>query len=80
LDGLTPLPILRDTLHLGELPAEVEAHYHTLNGVFLTLLGRLPHTTDHIDLQEWRLEVVDMDGHRIDKVLAIQSITPVEPE
>ncbi len=80
LDGLTPLPILRDTLHLGELPAEVEEHYHTLNGVFLTLLGRLPHTTDHIDLQEWRLEVVDMDGHRIDKVLASKAITSVDGE
>ncbi len=33
-------------------------------------LGRLPQTADHCDWEGWRLEVVDMDGTRIDKVLA----------
>ena len=33
-------------------------------------LGRLPQTTDHCDWEGWRLEVIDMDGTRIDKVLA----------
>ena len=38
-------------------------------------LGRLPQTADHCEWEGWRLEVVDMDGTRIDKVLA----SPVIP-
>jgi putative hemolysin len=34
------------------------------------LLGRVPQTTDKVDWEGWRLEIVDMDGRRIDKVLA----------
>jgi putative hemolysin len=36
----------------------------------MLLLGRLPQTTDRVDWEGWRFEVVDMDGKRIDKVLA----------
>ena len=38
-----------------------------INGL---LLGRLPRTTDHATWDGWRFEIVDMDGRRIDKVLA----------
>ena len=34
------------------------------------LLGRVPHTGDIGVWERWRLEVVDLDGRRIDKVLA----------
>ena len=37
----------------------------------MLLLGRLPHTGDKVMWEDWRLEIVDMDGRRIDKVLAI---------
>ncbi|HNR91570.1 MAG TPA: hemolysin family protein [Dokdonella sp.] len=70
LDGLIPLPELKDRLDLRELPDGVQDRYHTLNGLFMLQMGRLPATTDHIDWEGWRLEVVDMDGNRIDKVLA----------
>ena len=33
-------------------------------------LGRVPAVTDHVDVSGWRLEVVDMDRQRVDKVLA----------
>ena len=35
-------------------------------------LGRLPQTTDKVEWDGWRFEVVDMDGKRIDKILATQ--------
>jgi putative hemolysin len=35
----------------------------------MLLLGRLPNTTDHVDWDGWRFEVVDLDGKRVDKVL-----------
>lgn len=38
------------------------------------LLGRLPLTSDVINWEDWRFEVVDMDGKRIDKVLASRMI------
>jgi len=34
------------------------------------VLGRVPQTGDVVTWQHWRLEVVDMDGKRIDKILA----------
>jgi putative hemolysin len=36
----------------------------------MLLLGRLPGTADRVEWDGWRFEVVDMDGKRIDKVLA----------
>jgi putative hemolysin len=42
------------------------------------LLGRVPQTADFVTWDGWNLEVVDMDGKRIDKVLAMR--LPPEPE
>jgi len=36
----------------------------------MLLLGRLPYTADAVDWEGWRFEVVDLDGKRVDKVLA----------
>jgi putative hemolysin len=44
--------------------------------MLMLLLGRLPHTGDKVQWEEWTLEIVDMDNRRIDKVLA----TPHKPE
>ncbi|MCX9156383.1 hemolysin family protein [Niveibacterium sp. 24ML] len=70
LDGLIPVPELKDKLGLKEVPEEDKGRYHTLSGMVMLLLGRLPHTADAIEWEGWRFEVVDMDGKRIDKVLA----------
>ena len=69
-DGLIPVPELKDRLELKELPEEDRGRYNTLAGMVLLLLGRLPHTADSVEWLDWRFEVVDMDGKRIDKVLA----------
>jgi putative hemolysin len=68
LDGLIPIPELKDRLELRELPEE--ERYNTLSGMLMMLLGRLPQTADAVEWEGWRFEVVDMDGKRIDKVLA----------
>jgi putative hemolysin len=70
LDGLIPVPELKDQLRLKAVPEEEKGHYHTLSGMLMCLLGRLPQTGDTTEWEGWRLEVVDMDGKRIDKVLA----------
>ena len=70
LDGLIPVPELKDRLGLRSVPEEDKGRYHTLSGMLMLLLGRLPQTADHCDWEGWRLEIMDMDGTRIDKVLA----------
>ncbi|GHU11688.1 membrane protein [Betaproteobacteria bacterium] len=70
LDGLIPLPELKDLLELKEVPEEDKGRYHTLSGMIMWLLDRLPRTGDIVTWEDWRFEVVDLDGKRIDKVLA----------
>jgi putative hemolysin len=64
------VPELKDRLEIKALPDEDRGRYNTLAGMVMLLLGRLPQTTDRVDWEGWRFEVVDMDGKRIDKVLA----------
>ena len=45
------------------------ARFDTLAGYVLTLLGYIPQAGTVVDANGWRLEVMDMDGLRIDKVL-----------
>jgi putative hemolysin len=69
MDGLIPVPELKDRLDLKDLPDEGRGRYNTLAGMIMLLLGRLPHTTDSVEWEGWRFEVVDLDGKRVDKVL-----------
>lgn len=69
LDGLLPIIELKDCLGLS--PLEDEDQYETLSGLIMTQLSRIPATGDCLCVQDWQLEIVDMDGHRIDKVLAM---------
>lgn len=76
LDGLIPVLELKDTLGLKSVPEEEKGRYHTLSGMLMLLLGRLAETGDRQLWEGWTLEVVDLDGKRIDKVLAMP---PQEP-
>jgi putative hemolysin len=69
MDGLIPVPELKDRLDLKDLPDEGRGRYNTLAGMIMLLLGRLPDTTDSVEWEGWRFEVVDLDGKRVDKVL-----------
>jgi putative hemolysin len=44
--------------------------YHTVAGLVLQHFGTLPEIGNAFDLEGWRIEVVDLDGRRIDKILA----------
>jgi putative hemolysin len=80
LDGLIPVPELKDTLDLKSVPEEDKGVYHTLSGLVMWLLGRMPQTGDVTTWEVWRLEVVDMDSNRIDKVLASKIEEPQAEE
>jgi putative hemolysin len=44
--------------------------YQTVAGFILHAMGRLPQTGEMVEAQGWCFEVVDLDGRRIDKILA----------
>lgn len=78
LDGLLPVLELKDCLHINELPDE--GSYQTLNGLILKLMDKVPSTGEKVSIAGWQLEVVDMDGHRVDKVLASQRPPERDPD
>lgn len=76
LDGLIPVPELKDRLELDKVPDEERGRYHTLSGMMMLLTGRLPKVADKVQWEGWQLEIVDMDGRTIDKVLASRLPAP----
>lgn len=78
LDGSIPIPELKDCLALETVPEEDKGKYHTLSGLILLILERMPNPGDSVTWESWKLEVVDMDGKRIDKVLATRLETHTE--
>jgi putative hemolysin len=72
VDGLLGANELKEHLVLGGLPREEEADYHTVGGMVMDNLGRVPAVGDRFDWEGYTFEVLDMDGQRVDKVL----ITP----
>ena len=70
LDGLIPVPEMKDRLELKDMPDEDRGRYNTLAGMVMLLLGRLPDVGNKVQWAGWDFEVVDMDGKRVDRVLA----------
>jgi putative hemolysin len=73
LDGLMPVSELKERLDIRELPEEDKGRYNTVAGLLMAVSGQLPAAGERIPCGDWIFEVVDLDGRRIDKVLA----TPV---
>ena len=71
LDGMLPVDEFKALLHLGPLPGEDQGVYQTLAGFVIMQLGRIPAPADHFGWEGMKIEVVDMDGNRVDKVLVI---------
>jgi putative hemolysin len=68
MDGMTPVDELKARLLLPDLPAE--GSYHTLAGLILALLRRVPQSGDRIVFGGWLFEVLEMDARRVVKVRA----------
>jgi putative hemolysin len=67
LDGMLEVDNFKEIFKVDSLPHEDE--YETLSGFVMMSLGRMPQAADHFEWNGLRLEVMDMDGHRVDKVL-----------
>jgi putative hemolysin len=67
LAGSMPVDEMAETLGV---PLPESRSYHTVGGLVISEIQHLPNTGEHVDALGWRFEVVDLDGRRIDKVLA----------
>jgi len=76
LDGLLSTDELKTLFDRETLPEENKSNYHTLGGLIITCIGKIPQAGDHFQWNDLRFEVMDMDGTRVDKVLV--SYIPVE--
>nr|WP_315189993.1 hemolysin family protein [uncultured Albidiferax sp.] len=70
LDGLMPVNELKSRLDIKDLPEEDRGRYNTVAGLLMSVSGRMLATSERIECAGWVFEVVDLDGKRIDKVLA----------
>ncbi len=66
VDGQTRMDEIREIFSLPDTDA---ADYYTLAGYLLAVNGSIPKTGERIEAGDYLCEIVDMDGHRIDKIL-----------
>ena len=69
VDGTISVEDFKNELDIEELPEEERGLYQTLGGFAMMKLERVPTTGDHFEWDGYRFEVVDMDEHRVDKLL-----------
>ena len=75
LDGMMSVDDVERTLALKDMGEDGD--FNTIAGFVLHQLGRIPVAGEHFQWKGWRFEVVDLDGRRIDKILAAPP--PEEP-
>ncbi len=73
VDGSLPADELRELIG-QRLPNEDEHDYHTAAGMVIAFFGRIPNTGEYFQWAGWRIDVVDLDGPRVDKLL----ISPIK--
>jgi len=71
VDGMMPIDEVTDLTGLAELPGEASGEFHTLGGFVMARINRIPAVGDRVLVNEFRFEVVSMDGRRVDRVLII---------
>jgi putative hemolysin len=76
VDGSLPIPDFKEAFRLREMPEEAEGRFHTVGGLVMSALRRVPRAGDAFETSGLRLEVVDMDGRRVDKVLVTRVTSP----
>lgn len=80
LDGLMPVGELKVRLAIDELPEEDRGRYNTVAGLLMSVSGHLPSVGERIACADWQFEVMDLDGKRIDKVLATPLAADTQPD
>ncbi len=71
LDGMLAVEDFFELFGIEELSPEHKGSYHTMGGFVITNLGKIPTAAEHFEWNGLRVEVVDMDGNRVDKILVM---------
>ena len=80
IDGRYPIDRFKELFNFNDkLPDEDEDNYTTLAGFILSLSGTIPNEEDKYECGRFLFEIIDIDGHQIDKVL-VTDLGPEEPE
>ncbi len=69
VDGLLPIDDFKAFFQIKKISGEKTGAFHTVGGLMMARIGRIPVSGDSFDLNLFHLEVVDMDDNRVDKVL-----------
>jgi putative hemolysin len=72
MDGMVLVDEFMEHFEIRDYTESETWSYQTLGGFVMMQLGRIPSAGDHFEWQNLRVEVMDMDGHRVDKVLVTQ--------
>jgi putative hemolysin len=75
---MLPLDELQEHFKIKILPEQGDVIVNTLGGLVMTHLKKIPSQGDRFECYGLRFEVVDMDGHRVDKVLIEQAPASVD--
>jgi len=69
IDGIMPVDKFKDLFEVDGLLDEAKGNFHTVGGFVMLHLGRVPAAADWFEWEGLRIEVVDMDKNRVDKLL-----------
>jgi putative hemolysin len=69
VDGLLEFEAFKELVGRTSLPGEGSGDFHTLGGFTMHHLGHIPRSGELFNIDGLRLEILDMDGNRVDKVL-----------
>jgi putative hemolysin len=73
VDGLVPIDEFKEYFKVRRLPDERIGAFHTIGGFLMHNLERIPDVGDTFETSGYKFEVMQMDGHRIDKLLVYPS-------
>lgn len=69
VDGMMPVEDFKEMFGIDELPEEERDHFHTVGGFVISYLGHIPAVSEQFAWGRLRIEIIDMDRVRVDKIL-----------
>ncbi|MBU4535372.1 MAG: hemolysin family protein [Euryarchaeota archaeon] len=73
VDGYLSAEEFKEILDIEKLPDEYKGNYNTVGGFIMSYIGKVPTTGEKFQWSGIEFEIVDMDGHHIDKILVKKS-------
>lgn len=74
LNGSIPVLEFKDRLRIDTLPDEEKGYYSILNGLIMYLMQKVPSKGEIFHWNDWKFEVLEMDGIKIEKIKATKQI------